>query len=315
MILVVSYPDEEHTESVVARLGHAGREVVRLDLSELPASAAIDFRWQDSKLPAFNISRGGRCEALERARVGWWRRVRGHVVAPGLSAEMRAFAESETAQSIGGMLDSLSCRWVNPRAADEAAHRKPYQWTVAQRVGLTVPNTLVTTDPEAARRFLDEAAPGRVVFKPFLASTIRSWRETRILGPEDRERLALLRYAPVIFQHYIEGVDLRITVVGNEVFAAEIDARATQYPFDMRMVIGEARVSAVTLPDTVRGQLLALQQALQLEYGAIDMRRTDAGEYFFFEVNPAGQWLFVEERTGLPISQAMAELLMRLEAA
>jgi len=141
---------------------------------------------------------------------------------------MRAFAESETAQAVGGMLDALACRWVNSRAADDAAHRKPYQWAVAQRLGIQVPHTLVTTDPDAARRFVVEAVPGRVVFKPFLATT-QSWRETRIVGPADLERMDLVRFAPVILQHYIDGVDLRITMVGEKVFAAEMGARGTAY--------------------------------------------------------------------------------------
>ena len=152
------------------------------------------------------------------------------------------------------------------------------------------------------------------MFKPFLAAT-QSWRETRIIGPEDLERLDLVRFAPVIFQHYIDGVDLRVTVVGEQVFAAEIDARGTAYPFDMRMVIGEAQVRPVELPRSVQDALLALQRRLGLDYGAIDLRRTDAGEFFFLEVNPAGQWLFVEQRTGLPIGKAMSDLLMRLADA
>jgi glutathione synthase/RimK-type ligase-like ATP-grasp enzyme len=104
-------------------------------------------------------------------------------------------------------------------------------------------------------------------------------------------------------------VDLRITVVGDQLYAAEIDARRTSYPFDMRMVIGEAPVEVVELPSAVREKILCLMRELGLVYGAIDMRRTTDGEFFFLEVNPAGQWLFVEQRTGLPISKALPELL------
>ena len=50
--------------------------------------------------------------------------------------------------------------------------------------------------------------------------------------------------------------------------------------------------------------------ALGLVYGAIDMRLTPNGEYVFLEVNPAGQWLFIEQATGQPISAAIAEALI-----
>jgi glutathione synthase/RimK-type ligase-like ATP-grasp enzyme len=313
-ILVISYPEEEHTDAVVTQLIDAGRHVERLDMAELPAAAGIIMRWRNEVAPSFELLRAGAAPVdLAAVKVTWWRRVRPHTIHPALGdGEMRAFAESETTQAIGGLFDALRCRWVNPRSADESAHRKPYQWTVAQQVGLRVPETLVTTDPIAARRFIEMAAPGRVVFKPFLATT-QSWRETRIIGPQDLDRLDLVRYAPVIFQHYIDGVDLRVTVIGEKIFAAEIDARGTIYPFDMRMVIGEAKVSAIELPKNAQHMLLMLQRRLNLDYGAIDLRRTDAGEYYFLEVNPAGQWLFVEQRTNLPITRAMADYLSQLE--
>jgi len=171
---------------------------------------------------------------------------------------------------------------------------------------------MVTNNPSQARQFIAQIAPGSVVFKAFLAST-QDWRETRLVEASDIELLDLVKYAPVIFQEYIEGVDLRITAVGEAFFAAEIDARQTRYPVDMRMVVGEALVQPVTLSPDLQGRLLALQRRLNLVYGAIDMRRTPAGDYYFLEVNPAGQWQFVEERTQLPITRAMADLLTSLD--
>jgi glutathione synthase/RimK-type ligase-like ATP-grasp enzyme len=210
------------------------------------------------------------------------------------------------------MLDALPCAWVNPRAADEAAHRKPYQWEIAQQVGLRLPRTLVTNRPEEARAFIERVGVGKAVFKAFVAS-IEAWRETRLVEAADVERLEQVRYAPVIFQEYVEGVDLRITAVGDRLFPCEIDARNTSYPMDMRMVVGESVVSPVELPPGLHDALLALQRRLGLRYGAIDMRRTPDGEYVFLEVNPAGQWLFVERLTGMPIGQAVADLLAGLE--
>jgi glutathione synthase/RimK-type ligase-like ATP-grasp enzyme len=313
MILVVSYREEEHTAGVIQCLERQGREVLLIDLADFPAHAGLKLSWQTEEKSSYVVE--GACGPIDlaRARVGWWRRVRPFSIdAAVVSPSMRAFAESETAQAVGGMLDALPCVWVNDRAADEAAHRKPYQWEVARAVGLRLPRTLVTNQPEAAREFIREVGVGRAIFKAFLAS-LEAWRETRLVEQEDVEKLDLVRYAPVIFQEYVEGVDLRITVVGDQVFAAEIDARKTSYPVDMRMVIGEADLRAVTLPAKAQKALLKLQRRLGLSYGAIDVRRTPDGEYIFLEVNPAGQWLFVEQRTGLPISQAVADYLAGLE--
>jgi len=313
VILVISYADEDHALDVIQRLRAAGREVVLVDLADFPAQRGMVFAWDGKQSPSFVIDGPVGPIDLRRVDVCWWRRVRPFTVDASIVApSRRAFAESETAQAINGILDSLSCAWVNDRAADEAAHHKPYQWSVAQEVGLRVPRTLVTTQPDAARRFIDEVGIGRTVFKAFLA-ILEAYRETRLVVKEDVDRLDLVRLAPVIFQEYIEGVDLRISVVGERVFAAEIDAQATSYPVDMRMVIGEAAIRPVALPGSVHAQILALQRRLDLSYGAIDMRRTPSGDHYFLEVNPAGQWLFVEQRTGMPISQAMADYLMGLE--
>lgn len=311
MILVVSYPGDEHTDRVQALLAQAACDVVRIDLAEFPAQRETDFGWSLEAPPHWRITHEGRWIDLAATRAVWWRRVTDFVVDPALGhSEGSAFAHSETSQALHGMLDSLDCAWMNPRAADAAAHHKPLQWTVAQSLGLKLPRTRVTTNAQAAREFIERVRPGRVVFKAFLAAACE-WRETRLIEQEDLDRLDLVRYAPVIFQEYVPGVDLRITLVGDNIHAAEIDARGTSYEVDMRMVVGESRMNAVTLPPALQSRLRALQQRLGLVYGAVDMRRTADGQYVFLEVNPAGQWLFVEDRCGLPISQAVAGFLAR----
>ena len=311
MILVVSYPGDDHTERVVARLEADGREVARLDLGDLPARAAVALRY-GTGLPGADARRVG-AHDLRAAGVGWWRRVRPFVPDDAVAEpEHRAFVVSETSQALLGLFDSLPCTWVNPPGKDEAAHRKTLQWAVAAEVGLELPRTLVTNDPAEARGFVAEVGLGHVVFKAFLAS-LDAWRETRLVRAAELAQLDAVRYAPVIFQELVRGPDLRVTIVGNDVLAAEIDATASSYPVDMRMVVGESTVRPVELPADLVAALRALMARLGLRYGAVDLRRTPEGRYVFFEVNPAGQWLFVEERTGLPITERVAGLLGALD--
>jgi glutathione synthase/RimK-type ligase-like ATP-grasp enzyme len=312
MILAVSYPGDDHTDAVVALLERQGREVVRLNMADFP-SRELTLSWTGTGEDGYVVDTPGGRVDLARAKVGWWRRVQPFRLDPALRAgHDQAFARSETSQAVNGMLDALSCAWVNPREADAAAHHKPYQWAVAREVGLTLPRTIVTNRPDEARRFIESVGVGRVVFKAFLAS-LDAWRETRLVNEDDLTRLDLVKFAPVIFQEFIQGVDLRVTIVGDRLFAAEIDARATVYPVDMRMVVGESVVRPVELDSRVTDALLMLQRRLQLAYGAVDLKRTASGDYYFLEVNPAGQWQFAERRTGLPITQAMADYLAMRE--
>jgi len=310
MILVISYPNEEHTDAVVQRLNEKGREVQQIDLADYPSQNPLTLNWSsDSESPNYWLGDSKGSVDLSRTKAAWWRRVTPFTADDAIKdLDKRVFAESETSEAMNGMLDALPCQWMNPRAADDAAHHKPYQWSAAKEVGLKIPRTLVTTDPDAAKRFINEIGVEKLVYKSFLASH-DSWRETRLVRKEDLERLDLVRLAPVIFQEYIPGVDLRIIAVGDQLYTAEIDARNTEYPVDMRMVIGESKIKPIELPSKVKKALLDLQKRLGLVYGAIDVRRTDDGEYYFLEVNPAGQWMFVETLTGLPISQSIADYL------
>jgi Glutathione synthase/Ribosomal protein S6 modification enzyme (glutaminyl transferase) len=120
-----------------------------------------------------------------------------------------------------------------------------------------------------------------------------------------------VQYAPVIFQDYIDAkADIRITIVGEEIFAAAIYSQETSYKVDFRMDMGNARVEEIQLPQSVSDKLLKLMNRLGLMYGAIDMRQTSDDRYVFLEINPAGQWLFIENRTRQPISDRVARLLI-----
>lgn len=219
------------------------------------------------------------------------------------------FAATEAQEALAGMWHSLDAFWVNDPARDQVAHRKAYQLSVAQDVGLRIPHTMITNDPGEARRFVDARGYRDVVYKAFSA-TERDWRETRLLREEELELLDNVRYAPVIFQEYVEAaVDLRVTAVGDELYAVAIHSQETDYKVDFRMDIASARIEAVALPDEVQRTLRALMQRLGLVYGAIDMRLTPDGRYVFLEINPAGQWLFVEQPSGQPIADALARLL------
>jgi glutathione synthase/RimK-type ligase-like ATP-grasp enzyme len=206
------------------------------------------------------------------------------------------------------MWQALDAVWVNHPSKDEVAHRKAYQLKLAQDIGFTIPQTLISNDPAAVSAFIGSRGQ-KVIYKSFSA-TEREWRETRLLKAEETALLENVKYAPVIFQEYVEAVyDLRITVVGDTLFPAAIYSQETAYKVDFRMDIAHARIEAVSLPEEVEAKIHALMHRLGLIYGAIDMRLTPDGRYVFLEINPAGQWLFIEERSGQPITEQFARVL------
>ncbi|MER8903898.1 hypothetical protein [Mesorhizobium sp. M0772] len=189
-----------------------------------------------------------------------------------------------------------------------AAH-KPYQLTLAQRLGLQIPETLMTNDSEKARVFWSRHR-GEIVHKQFIAMG-STWRETRRLTKEDEAHAASVDCTPTIFQRYVPAVaDLRVTMVGDACFAASTDVREAAYPQDVRMNL-EAKYEPFELPLEIGERLQKLMHNLGLVYGAIDMRLTPDGQFVFLEINPAGQFLFIEKATGQKISAAIADSLLQ----
>jgi hypothetical protein len=152
--------------------------------------------------------------------------------------------------------------------------------------------------------------PGQVIRKAF-RNIAQAPRETTLVREEDLTMIDAVRYAPVIFQRYVPvELDLRVTVVEDDVFAAAIRS-GPDYQADYRLGLASATVTAYELPHDVAARLLDLMKALRLSFGAIDMRVTPDGEHVFLEVNPAGEYLFISERTGQPIPAAIAASLER----
>ena len=120
-----------------------------------------------------------------------------------------------------------------------------------------------------------------------------------------------MRYAPVIFQEFVPAeADLRVTVMGSHCVAAAIRTAPSSYRYDYRMDLERSTVELFALPGKIEARLLALMRRLGLVYGAIDLRLTLDGRFVFLEINPSGQWLFIEERIGRSMTETFARLLV-----
>jgi glutathione synthase/RimK-type ligase-like ATP-grasp enzyme len=309
VILAVTHAGDDHARPLLDALARRGAEPVVLDLGELPRRGRLTLAYGAGEERLLLLD-GQAAIDLRRVSAVWWRRPLPLVAAPGLGPEQAAFAVRQATDAFMGLLASLapSALLVNEPWRGQVAGQKTLQLAAAPRAGLRLPETLVTSDPAAARAFLARFAEGAVVHKAVHA-TPADGRLTRRVGPEELANLEALRLAPVILQERVPGVDVRVTVVGERLFAAEIDARATSAADDYRGREAECRIEPCQLPPEVEGPLRALVRELGLRYAAADLRRRDDGAWFFLELNPAGQWGFVEDRTGQPITEALAALL------
>lgn len=312
MILVISRFADEHTRAVLNELKVLQAEATLLDLSDFPVSSLLSLQFQ-GKRHAFKLERAnGKVIDFAECRSIWWRRPQPLQISDTITSDRhRLFAHSEAQEAITGLWQALDAEWINPPIKDLAAHHKVFQLRAAQETGFRIPDTLITNSPAEARAFIDARGAEGIAFKSFSA-TEEDWRETRILAGEELKHLEAVALAPVIFQEYIEAAyDLRVTVIASQVFPAAICSQQTSYKVDFRMDIANAKVKAVEIPACLSKLLLEYMRRLGLTYGAIDMRMTPEGEYVFLEINPAGQWRFIEQHTKQPITKALAEELVR----
>lgn len=309
MIIAVSHPDDPHAVRVLETLQRAGHETLLLNLADLPARATLTLDYADASRPQMLYRTDGATHDLAAARSAWWRRPQSPDLSSVSDGDVYQFTHQEWQESLNGVWQLLDIPWMNPPALDEVAGRKALQLRVAAEAGLRTPRTLMTSDPDAARRFIQEQGAGAVIFKTY-SCTHAVWRETRLVRKEEMDLLDQVRVAPVIFQEYVPATaDIRVTVVNDAVFSAAIDSRGTDYEVDFRMSLGQARTEACELPPVITARLLQMMQRLHLVYGAADFRRTEDGDYVFLEINTGGEFLFIEERTGQPITRAVASWL------
>jgi len=131
---------------------------------------------------------------------------------------------------------------------------------------------------------------------------------TRVIPSDDSLYLEPLASCPAVLQEFVPGPSVRASVVGNRIFAAEIQPSTAASKLDWRREVLPP-IREIELPCVIRNKLSNLMSELRLKMGMIDLQMDNNGEPAFLEVNPQGQFLFVELQTKQRICESIANLL------
>ncbi|MGV9255302.1 ATP-grasp ribosomal peptide maturase [Streptomyces sp. NPDC003697] len=308
-VLILTGEEDVTADMVVVHLNASGVPVVRLDPADLTAGVALSGEWVHGSFRG-HLSSGGRLVGLNSLRSVWVRR-------PGVpaarAAQPSAWLGEESAQALYGMLRGCEARWMNhPDAAHRARH-KPWQLRLAQRSGLPVPATLVTTFPQAARDFA-ERFPDLVV-KPVSGAhpqePPRAVPTSRVAPDADFSAVA---YGPTLLQRRVaKRADIRLTVVGETMLAARKETPADADPdeVDVRFASSGGPWRPAEVPPRLTAAVRAYMDGARLAYGAFDFVEDADGTWWFLECNQSGQFGFIEVDTGQPIAGTIARWLAR----
>lgn len=317
LILVVTSQTDVTAGLVIGELSSRGVDVFRFNTETYPTMVQLTMEGKSSGVTGHILADCGRDVALDEISAVYYRRP----LPPDISSEIeddgaRQFALGECRSAIAGMIRLVEAPWVNHPDRIARAEYKILQLDEAQRLGFSIPDTLCTNDPVVAECFVSEHA-GKVVAKtvrsPFASRQPPLLIYTNRLLPADLLRLKQLRLAPCILQEYVEKkLEVRATVVGNCVFAAEIDSQScAQAVHDWRRVSPEELShGAHVLPTEISERCVAITQRFGLSYSAIDLILTPMDEYVFLEMNPNGEWGWLAQLVDLPIAAAVSDQLL-----
>ncbi len=313
MILLVTNARDLTTDFVVRELDRRGERYYRLNTERLPdAEVSFGVDGDDD----WSITLADRTVRGADVTAAYFRRPEPAAIPEAVSdPREHAYCVAEWGALLKTLLGRLGARWLNDPAAIALAEDKPRQLVLARQLGFEVPETLITNDPTALEAFL--AGP-TTVGKPLRHARLEGEEDAVIFTSRISQAVArdpaAIAAAPLILQREIEkATDVRVTVVGDRVFAAAIHSQAqAESEVDWRRGNGiELPHLAIDLPLALADRCRALVAALGLTFGAIDLVQAPDGRFWFLEINPNGQWAWIETRTGQPITAALVDELLR----
>ncbi|KUM88462.1 MULTISPECIES: ATP-grasp ribosomal peptide maturase [Streptomyces] len=305
-VLILTCEEDVTADMVVVHLNATGVPVVRLDPADLTDGVALSGEYVHGGFRG-HLSAGGRLVGISGLRSIWVRR-------PGTPAARAPvpsdWLTEESSQALYGMLRGSDARWMNHPDAARRARHKPWQLRLAQRCGLPVPATIVTTFPQAAREFA-ERYPDLVV-KPVSGAhpqdPPRAVPTSRVAPDTD---FAAVAFGPTLLQRRVaKRADIRLTAVGETLLAAR-KATGADDEVDVRFAPSTSPWQPVDVPPRVAAAVRDYLRAAELAYGAFDFAEDGDGTWWFLECNQSGQFGFVEVETGQPIARSIAEWLSR----
>ena len=316
-VLIVAHPADVHGVAVAHALRRKNYPVTYWHTTDFPslATESISVSRRGTRIRA-----QGPGLLLDDAdfKTVWHRRPRYELDRNLLHPADRTFAGTQCDVFRRGFLNLLSpgAFWVNPPSARHVANNKILQQQVALSCGLRVPETLYSNDPGEIRDFI-AALGGSAIYKPLSTAP---WRDgskrwayyTSVVTADKLVDDDILRQTPGIYQEVVaKDYELRVTIMGREAFSAKVLSQDTvSGKVDWRRSYDELKMVAEPLPAEALEPCLELMRGLSIVFGCFDFIVTPEGEPIFLEVNEMGQFLFIEDYTGLPMLDAFSDFLI-----
>ena len=319
VLIITRSDDNESVRMVTQAIERKGGEVIRFDTDRYPTEVRLSAYYGTAGDERLTLTNDEGEFDLRKVTAIWHRRLNYGARLPGtLDKQLRYASLGETRAAAQGLLASLKAFRMDHLQHIRHAENKQLQLQVARDLGLEIPRTLTTNDPSTVHAFAASCERGIVTKMLSSFAVYEAGQElvvfTNPVKPEDLADLSGLNLCPMTFQEMIpKALELRTTVVGDRIMSASIDSQASaraahDWRRDGLSMIDDWQ--PYELPREVEEKILRLMDHFVLNYGAIDIIVTPDGRYVFLEINPVGEFFWLERRPGLPISEAIADVLL-----
>jgi glutathione synthase/RimK-type ligase-like ATP-grasp enzyme len=308
MILIVTIEQDLHALAVQRALQQRGyRDCQILECDRISDRYRLRAELSAMARRAAVTCPGGITIDLAGVSTIWWRRVRADqkLDVPATDEQHAKLINNDCRGALNGLLAaSFAGLWISSPEATDRASDKVHQLTVAMAQGFRIPDTLISqsrTDVEDFCRRHD----GRVIVKPIVGAS-GPILPTQLIGDLSRLDPHSFEVSPAIYQEYIPGRQhVRLNCFGDQSFAAVIETDELDWRPNLNVPIRPWPV-----PDWLHARVRSTLDALDLRMGILDLKVMPDGEIVWLEVNPQGQFLFLEGITGMPLSEYFADYLL-----
>lgn len=317
MLLILTNSEDATANHLEASLKNEGIELFRFDTDRSLLNASLRFKKEQPELVV-----GSRSLTPDHIDHVWYRRPERLKHAAIDDTPEGRFVYGEWAEALEGFFAHIDKpKWMNWPASNVAASHKMEQLSRANQLGFVVPKTLVTNDPNELRAFYD-AQQGTIIAKPMAKGYVERGDEgidsliyTNRVLEEHLHNLDDLPNCPTLFQMFVKKVaDVRIAVVDDELHPVALYASDStgMQRCDIRINnMNDVRYEKIELPEREKLNILRLMKYYNLRFAAIDMAIGTDGLWYFFEVNPNGQWAWIEEAGAASISESFIKSFQR----
>jgi glutathione synthase/RimK-type ligase-like ATP-grasp enzyme len=302
MILIITHRTDYTADFVIEKLNKRGLSYFRFNCENMDEIPYL-----------YSSSSGLTIDKIDNIHSVWFRRTKLPDINLNNQAE-KLYLLNEYDALLNNFYYLLDDRkWLSHPFYVYRAENKLYQHKIAKELGLKLPNTIVTNQSEEVKKFAQDNNHN-IIIKPLNSGQIKeadgvSTIFTNRLNKKDISNIHNYAITPAIFQEYIEkDYELRITVVNDKVFSARVDSQQDEETkTDWRKK--KLKFTKYQLPDEIANECIELTKRLNISFGAIDMIKSKKGEYVFLEINPNGQWAWLEMDAGLKISDEIITYL------